>query len=130
MLQTWSVRAAVYIYSYCNFFFVFQKREYETHALYLRVIDDMKWDFSEALPFLSCHNLKCWPEQVRARLHNGLVVYIYYIDLLVLQMIPQLKLSLAQLVALRVQHTRTPLDQLKRLVSGDVRTNTNAKYIC
>lgn len=49
--------------------------------------------------------------------------------LLVMQMIPQLKLSLAQLVALRVQHTRTPLDQLKRLVSGDVRANTNTKYV-
>ena len=42
-------------------------------------------------------------------------------------MIPQLKLSLAQLVALRVQHTRTPQDLLKRLVAGDIRASAAAK---
>lgn len=65
MLQTWLVSHSATQHSeYVTYLIVSQKREYETHALYLRVIDDMKWDFSEALPFLNCHNLSCWPEQV------------------------------------------------------------------
>ena len=46
-----------------NLVFSFQKRDFETHALYVRAIDDLKWDFSEALQFLSSHTLS-WPKEV------------------------------------------------------------------
>ena len=72
MLQTWSVEVKVVLMyllvTIClslslTPFSPLQKRHYETHALYLRVIDDMKWDLSEALGFLSTHNLS-WPSEV------------------------------------------------------------------
>lgn len=46
-----------------NVISLLQKRDFETHALYIRAIDDLKWDFSEALQFLSSHTLS-WPKEV------------------------------------------------------------------
>lgn len=75
------------------------KHRYETHCL--SVIDSLQWDFVDALQFLSTHNHRWTPEFT--------------------QMISQVKLSLAQLVALRVQHGRAPASKLHRLLAGDVR---------
>lgn len=44
-------------------------------------------------------------------------------------MVPQLKLSLAQLIALRMQHGRTPLDKLRRMISGDLKTLVSSELV-
>lgn len=70
----------------------------ETHSL--PVITALQWDFCDVLSYISS------------------------IDTTSAQFVPQLKLSLAQLVALRAQHGRSPpTDKLKRLISeGDPRS--------
>ena len=44
-------------------------------------------------------------------------------------MVPQLKLSLAQLISLRVQHGRSPVEKLRKMMAGDNKTIPSHKYV-
>ena len=45
-----------------------------------------------------------------------------------LQMVSQLKLSLAQLISLRVQHGRSPAEKLRRMIQGDHKAIISSGY--
>ncbi len=44
-------------------------------------------------------------------------------------MVPQLKLSLAQLLSLRVQHGRLPAEKLRKMMAGDNKTILSSKSV-
>jgi hypothetical protein len=76
--------------------------EFEFRDLFLNAIQEQQWDFMDSMLFLdaSPHRL---PDQY-------------------LQELARQKLLMAQLVALRVQHGRTPVDYLRRLINEDIRS--------
>jgi hypothetical protein len=77
------------------------RAQFEYGDLFLNAIQELQWDFVDSMLFLDASPNRL-PEQYLPELSR-------------------LKLLIAQLVALRVQHGRPPVDHLRRVVNGDLR---------